>query len=202
MKIKLSELKKLIKEEISLAKADDSTRFLHGADEGQAFDDEAEMVKIQLLQMSKMAEEVCELLRSGDQLPAWTQSHIAVAHENLRQVHGYLTGDAALDAGVQLEAKNHVKRLNESHARITQEEIQAWKNGDWQFMSEMHNPVPDQESIVEAFYELKNSDPNKIVTLSNLAMHLGVNPNDLRVPGAMDGTTLRILDTTVVLENL
>lgn len=135
MKLSAAQLRRIIMEEVSLAKGGDATRFLHGSESGQPFDDEAYMVKIQMDAIKKMAEEVCEMLKSGDQLPAWLQSHVAVAHENLRQAHGYLVGDAAVDAKMQ-ESKRSKKNLVEAHKRITQEEIAAWKSGNWGFISE------------------------------------------------------------------
>lgn len=77
---------------------DDDDRFLHGSEHGEGHDDEGYMAKSQLASMKEMAYEVCELLDYDDQLPGWVQNHIAVAHENLRQIHGYLTGDAKLMA--------------------------------------------------------------------------------------------------------
>jgi len=91
---------------------DDNDRFLHGSEHGEAHDDEGYMAKSQLASMKEMAYEVCELLDGDDQLPGWVQNHLAVAHENLRQVHGYLTGDTKLQAyeeeekhGIHAEAK-------------------------------------------------------------------------------------------------
>lgn len=135
MKLTANQLRKIIMEEVSLAKAGDSTRFLHGGESGQPFDDEAYMVKIQMNDIKRMAQEVCDMLQSGDQLPAWLQSHVTVSHENLRQAHGYLKGDSALDSQVQ-ESKRRKKKLVEAHKRITQAEIEAWKSGDWGFISE------------------------------------------------------------------
>jgi len=77
---------------------DDDDRFLHGSEHGEAHDDEGYMAKSQLASMKEMAYEVCELLDGDDQLPGWVQNHLAVAHENLQQVHGYLTGDAKMQA--------------------------------------------------------------------------------------------------------
>jgi hypothetical protein len=135
MKIKLSQLRKLIKEEVShmVGPMNDPSRFLHGEESGGTpTDDEGSMAKSQLFSMKDMAHEVCDLLQQGDQLPAWAQSHIAVAHENLRQVHGYLTGDAAADSYSHSEKLG----LSEGHTRITQEEIKAWLSGDWGFTSD------------------------------------------------------------------
>jgi len=91
---------------------DDNDRFLHGSEHGEAHDDEGYMAKSQLASMKEMAYEVCELLDGDDQLPGWVQNHISVAHENLQQIHGYLTGDTKLQAyeeegehGMHSEAK-------------------------------------------------------------------------------------------------
>jgi hypothetical protein len=135
MKISLSQLRKIIKEEVASVVQGplQQDRFLHGEESGgQTFDDEAEMVKSQLVLMKDMAEEVCDLLNSGDQLPAWAQSHVAVAHENLRQVHGYLVGDSVMDAH---EAESQ-RGLSESHSRITSKELAEWQSGNWGFVSE------------------------------------------------------------------
>ena len=99
MKITAQQLRRLIREEveaISLNSGEDHDRFLHGFESGHPVDDEGYMTKSRLYSMKKMAHEICDLLETGDQLPAWVQDHIAVSHENLQQVHGYLTGDEAL----------------------------------------------------------------------------------------------------------
>jgi len=128
----------------------DHQEFLHGSDEGHPHDDEGYMVKSRMASMKKMAEDVCGLLDSEDQLPAWVQDHVAVAHENLQQVHGYLMGDEEMrsyqqSAPVSLEkppmpigeSRNRKSNnLNEAHTRVTQEEMKAWMRGDWGFVSE------------------------------------------------------------------
>jgi len=86
---------------------DDDDRFLHGSEHGAAQDDEGYMAKSQLSSMKEMAHDICELLDYDDQLPGWVQSHIAVAHENLQQVHGYLTGDANLEAYGEEDEHEH-----------------------------------------------------------------------------------------------
>lgn len=141
MKLTASMLRKIIMEEVSLAKSGDADRFLHGSESGQPFDDEAYMIKIQMHAIKEMAEEVCDILESGDQLPAWLQSHVAVAHENLRQAHGYLVGDSAVDSKV-----HESKKLFEAHKRITPDEIEAWKSGDWGFVSEGDSDDEDDDS--------------------------------------------------------
>jgi len=126
---------------------DDDDRFLHGSEHSEAHDDEGYMVKSQLSSMKEMAYEVCELLDGDDQLPGWVQNHISVAHENLRQVHGYLTGDAKMQAYEDSELptpapmtmpeakQRRLKMLAEGIARITEEELNAWSKGDWSFVS-------------------------------------------------------------------
>lgn len=99
MKITAQQLRRLIREEveaISLKHDEDPDRFLHGFESGHPVDDEGYMTKSRLLSMEKMARDVCDLLKAGDQLPGWVQDHVAVSHENLQQVHGYLMGDEAL----------------------------------------------------------------------------------------------------------
>jgi len=137
----------------------DHQEFLHGSDEGHPHDDEGYMVKSRMASMKKMAEDVCNLLDSEDQLPAWVQDHIAVAHENLQQVHGYLMGDeemrshqevssAVEPVGMDMpigESRNRKSsNLNEAHARVTQEEMRAWMRGDWGFVSETDSTEEDQ----------------------------------------------------------
>ena len=91
MRLSANALRSLIKEEyrLSLRKAGDANRFLHGED---PHDSEGEMAKGKLMSMCEMAEELAQLLQEDDQLPGWVQDHISVAHENLQQVHGYLIG--------------------------------------------------------------------------------------------------------------
>lgn len=92
MKITLEHFRRLIREEYKSVvgvSGKDPKRFLHGEDPD---DSEGAMVKSRLHSMKKMARELCEIIEENDQLPGWVQDHIAVAHENLQQVHGYLTG--------------------------------------------------------------------------------------------------------------
>ncbi|NBO99461.1 MAG: hypothetical protein EBU90_04940 [Proteobacteria bacterium] len=114
---------------------DDPERFLHGED---PHDDEGSMVKSRLYSMKQMSADLCSLLNPEDQLPGWVQDHISVAHENMQQVHGYLMGkqhavEHEMSSGDVVESKS---RLNESHNRITKEEMNAWMRGDWGFNSE------------------------------------------------------------------
>jgi hypothetical protein len=89
MKLSANMLRRLIAEECECALRElDSSRFLHGEDPS---DSEGGMAMGKLSSMVKMAEEVASLLDHNDQLPGWVQDHISVAHENLQQVHGYLT---------------------------------------------------------------------------------------------------------------
>jgi len=85
-----------------------------------------------------MAMEICELVEMGDQFPGWVQDHVAVAHENMHQIHGYLTGDEMIrqHSVKQPGVVGGFKKLDESHSRITAEELEAWKSGDWGFISE------------------------------------------------------------------
>lgn len=109
--------------------SEDPNRFLHGED---PHDSEGAMVQSRLNSMKEMAAEVCDLLNPDDQLPGWVQDHVSVAHENLQQVHGYLTGKQdSLQSGV-VESKV----MTEAHNRVTEEEMKAWMRGDWGFVSE------------------------------------------------------------------
>ncbi len=118
--------------------AHDHNQFLHGFDDGHPQDDEGGMVKSRMYSMKKMAAEVCGLLDDDDQLPGWVQDHISVAHENLRQVHGYLMGENAKASHdmTNESRRNRSKLMRESHARITKEEMEAWGRGEWGFTSE------------------------------------------------------------------
>lgn len=152
MKLTTAQLRKLIKEELASAMGGkDPQRFLHGHESGHPNDDEGYMVKLRLVAIKKMAAEICELVEMGDQFPGWVQDHIAVAHENLHQVHGYLTGDEAIRQYAEkqpgtVSVAEALKRIDEGHLRITAEEISAWRSGDWGFMSEAetHDKDPDE----------------------------------------------------------
>jgi hypothetical protein len=144
MKLTASKLRQIVREEVSLAKSEDSTRFLHGSDSGHPMDDEGYMAKSQMASLKEMATEVCDLLNDEDQLPGWVQSHIAVAHENLQQVHGYLMGDEKMRSQHQPqsmmplvpESFKRFNKLAEGHNRITTQEIEEWKKGNWGFLEE------------------------------------------------------------------
>jgi len=139
MKITSAQLRKLIKEEMAVAMGGkDPQRFLHGHESGHPNDDEGYMMKLRLVSIKKMAMEICELVEMGDQFPGWVQDHVAVAHENMHQIHGYLTGDEMIrqHSMKQPSIAEGLKRLDEAHSRITAEELDAWKSGNWGFISE------------------------------------------------------------------
>ena len=99
MKITVQRLRRLIKEEIETMvqpKEHDHEEFLHGYESGHPMDDEGYMVKSRMASMKKMAADVCGLLDSEDQVPAWVQDLVATAHADLQHVHDYLTGDVDL----------------------------------------------------------------------------------------------------------
>ena len=102
----------------------DHEEFLHGHESGHPQDDEGYMVKSRMVSMKMMAEDICKLLDAQDQLPGWAQDHVAVAHENLQQVHGYLMGDSKLGA------------IQEGHSRITSKELEEWSLGNWGFLDD------------------------------------------------------------------
>jgi hypothetical protein len=139
MKITTAQLRKLIKEEMTaVMSGKDPQRFLHGHESGHPNDDEGYMMKLRLASLKKMAMEICELVEMGDQFPGWVQDHVAVAHENMHQIHGYLTGDEMIrqHGANQLSVAEGLKRIDEAHTRITPEELAAWQSGDWGFISE------------------------------------------------------------------
>jgi hypothetical protein len=90
MKLTVNMLKKIIREEYRLfeAKGKDTTRFLHGEDPN---DSEGAMAMGKFNSMKSMVDELTSLLQPEDQLPGWVQDHISVAHENIKQIHGYMT---------------------------------------------------------------------------------------------------------------
>lgn len=90
MKIKIEQLRKIIKEEITSV---DSERFLHGYESGNPMDDEGNMIKGRMSGLKRMADEICELTHDEDQFPAWVQDLVAQAHETLSHVHDYLLND-------------------------------------------------------------------------------------------------------------
>ena len=139
MKLTPAQLRKLIKEEMAaVMSGKDPQRFLHGHESGHPNDDEGYMMKLRLASLKKMAMEICELVEMGDQFPGWVQDHVAVAHENMHQIHGDLTGDEMIrqHSMKQPGIAEGLKRLDEAHSRITAEELDAWKSGNWGFISE------------------------------------------------------------------
>lgn|GEM_PF-3270710 len=150
MKITPAQLRKLIKEEMATALGGkDPQRFLHGFESGHPMDDEGYMIKSRMADVKEMAETICGMLDSGDQLPAWVQDLVASAHTDLEHVKDYLEGDEKLRGHKAGQSANKLMmpvgesrrrrkglRLAEGHARITQEEFAAWKSGDWGFVSE------------------------------------------------------------------
>jgi hypothetical protein len=106
-----------------------------------------------------MAEDICGLLDSDDQLPAWVQDLVATSHNDLQHVHDYLMGDEEMKSHQEVpaavepvgmdmpvgESRNRKSNnLNEAHARVTQEEMRAWMRGDWGFVSETDSTEEDQ----------------------------------------------------------
>jgi hypothetical protein len=77
-------------EEIDADDLDDKEFFLHGHESGAPSDEEGQMAKSQLHRIKQIAYMLCDMLESGDQLPAWVQDHVSVAHENLGQVFSYM----------------------------------------------------------------------------------------------------------------
>lgn len=149
MKLTATQLRKIIKEEVSLAKGGkDPQRFLHGFESGHPMDDEGYMIKSRMYDIKKMAETICELLEAGDQLPGWVQDLVASAHTDLEHVKDYLEGDEAMRSSehsrdefteVEMPQESRGRRgnpINESYARITSDEMNAWMTGDWGFVSE------------------------------------------------------------------
>jgi len=137
----------------------DHQEFLHGSDEGHPHDDEGYMVKSRMASVKQMAEDICGLLDSDDQLPAWVQDLVATSHNDLQHVHDYLMGDeemkshqkvpatvepVGMDMPVGESRNRKSSNLNEAHARVTQEEMRAWMRGDWGFVSETDSTEEDQ----------------------------------------------------------
>jgi len=106
-------------------------------------------------------------------------------------------GEKAAHKAVKSESRQRrFNRLFEAHSRITEEEMEAWKNGDWGFVSKS----VDADSIYGAYEALKSKSPGQVVTLSALALELGVTPKDLE--NQMGGTGLRILREPYIEENI
>jgi hypothetical protein len=90
MRLTADMLRRIIKEEYASFGVGDKnpTRFLHGED---PHDSEGAMAMGKFNSIKKMVDELTSLLQHNDQLPGWVQDHISVAHENIKQIHGYLT---------------------------------------------------------------------------------------------------------------
>lgn len=156
MKLTAKQLRRIIKEEVSLVKSDDPNRFLHGAKSGHAMDDEGRMVKSRMASLKKMAAEICELLNSDDQLPGWVQDLVATSHGDIQHVYDYMMGNetmrnknmpqqSMMPVPMATEGKKR-RKLAEAHSRITAAEIEAWKNGDWGFVEEaVHGMMPGRD---------------------------------------------------------
>jgi hypothetical protein len=162
MKITLNQLKEIIAEEVSLAKVGDKDpqRFLHGFDSGHPMDDEGSMIKSRMTDIKDMASTICDLLENEDQIPAWCQDLVAGAHRDLEHVKDYMLGDqkmrdkkvkqqmqpSPMPTAVPMVASEAYMRkfnkLTESFARITEKEMQAWKNGDWGYI-QGDDPEPE-----------------------------------------------------------
>lgn len=69
---------------------DDSKFFLHGDEDGHAYDAEGSMAKYQLHRVKEISYMLCDMLEEDDQLPAWVQAHVTTAYENLNQVFSYM----------------------------------------------------------------------------------------------------------------
>lgn len=148
MKITTSQLKRIIKEEMAAAMGGkDPQRFLHGYESGHPMDDEGYMVKSRMADVKEMAEVICDLIETGDQLPAWVQDLVASAHTDLEHVKDYLSNDEKMRGAGELaipqptpafaeSKKPRGGMLLEGHSRITPDEMRAWMDGDWGFVSE------------------------------------------------------------------
>lgn len=146
MKLTPSQLRRIIREEVEgmMPTADkDPQRFLHGFESGHPMDDEGYMIKSRMSDVKEMAETICSLLEQGDQLPAWVQDLVASAHTDLEHVKDYLAGDEKLrsyDKGMPkvppMGESYRRGMMLEGHNRITPEEMRAWMDGDWGFVSD------------------------------------------------------------------
>lgn len=185
MKIKVEQLRRIIKEEITLAKSGENQRFLHGPD------DEGAMVKSNLLAVVNMASDIQNIMSDDDQLPGWVQDHLSVAHENMQQVHGYLMGTLKQES----ISRNLEKNISESISKITTREMKEWSKGNWGFVSETSQSV-DPNRIREVWEDLGGYNGSK-VTVEDIALELRVLPSDVN----MDGTGLVVLGGVVQRES-
>jgi hypothetical protein len=168
-KLTAAQLRRIIKEEVEAmmpAGGKDPQRFLHGFESGHPMDDEGYMIKSRMADVKEMAETICGLLDEGDQLPAWVQDLVASAHTDLEHVKDYLVGDEKLRSydkeappvGMPVETRRRRGRtLKEGHARITEEEMAAWKSGDWGFVAENDGGGPRRRSM-----DVIPADPDKL----------------------------------------
>jgi hypothetical protein len=63
-------------------------QFLHNPDSGKNY--EGAMIRSRLHRMEEMASELLSMINPEDEIPAWVQDHIAVAHSKLASVFSYL----------------------------------------------------------------------------------------------------------------
>ena len=91
MKIKLSELKQIIREECGVVHdlADDMTDNMPGRELGYG-EGEGRMTRSQLDKIARYAQHLHDTLRDSDDLPEWVQAKIAVAAEDIGKVKHYL----------------------------------------------------------------------------------------------------------------
>lgn len=190
MKITATQLRRIIKEEVEamMPVAHDHERFLHGFESGHPMDDEGYMVKSRMADIKEMAEVICNLLDTGDQLPAWVQDLVASSHTDLEHVKDYLVGDEKMrsyekdpvasemplhleDSESHLRSESHGRRggmLLEGHARITPEEMAAWMTGDWGFVSES---TDEQKRCEECGAPMGEDDKECAVCAKDLETH-------------------------------
>lgn len=78
-----------LKEIIANMNEASDTNLLHGGT-----DEEGGMALGQLSRIMQISQELSEIFESNTQLPAWVQSHITTAYENLVQVQSYIVPKA------------------------------------------------------------------------------------------------------------
>jgi hypothetical protein len=79
MKIKISELRNIIKEELEKSSLLDEIP-----------DEEGGMAKSSLMHISKRAKSVYDILNHDEQLPAWIQDKIAVMNHSMTAIYDYI----------------------------------------------------------------------------------------------------------------
>lgn len=91
MKIKLSELRNIIREECGVSHdlVGDATDYMPGRDLGYG-EGEGKMTRSQLDKLARYAQHLHDTLRDSDDLPEWVQSKIAVAAHDIGRVKHYL----------------------------------------------------------------------------------------------------------------